>query len=527
MNALFHAGIAFEISNRYRPHERLVKRAHDRGVRLSLGSDGHTRAQVGDLAFPLGDGACALARRRTPSSILSCTARARRGDPLPRPLGAPDLGAAHPRRHGGRSSADALSTSARATTRPAAPTASWATARSAGTRQRAHASRAHCVPRVARGSVVPRVDRAAAGRQGRRDDARALSRFRAMGSRRGRARGNHDVRRHVRLRRRARSDARARRARDHVPGSVLAVRRSRHRARGRGSAWPRSSRVTMRSRPSSSRLASRRTRPTPSPIRSSRSLRAPGRRIAVHIAESEAEQRFVCDGEGPFADALRARGISVAPRGSLADRAARQTRRAQCAPAPHPLRARERGRHRGDRRQSEHRGALPDLQREARSRHRAVVEMLDAGIAVGLGSDSMAANNRMHLLEESRAAVLAQRMRSERIDALAAAARARARDAGRRARARPRGSRRLARGREGGGPRRLRSRDARRRRRTRTRGRARVRARRRAGEVRRRRGHRKRVEWELLNEDLELEGRVRETPRPSGTGFRLARDQVA
>jgi len=53
VNALFGAGIAFEISARYRPHERLVRRAHDRGVRLSLGSDGHTRAQVGDLAFPL------------------------------------------------------------------------------------------------------------------------------------------------------------------------------------------------------------------------------------------------------------------------------------------------------------------------------------------------------------------------------------------------------------------------------------------------------------------------------------------
>ncbi len=53
VDALFNAGIAFEISNRYRSHERLVKRAHDRGVRLSLGSDGHTRAQVGDLAYPL------------------------------------------------------------------------------------------------------------------------------------------------------------------------------------------------------------------------------------------------------------------------------------------------------------------------------------------------------------------------------------------------------------------------------------------------------------------------------------------
>ena len=41
-----------------------------------------------------------------------------------------------------------------------------------------------------------------------------------------------------------------------------------------------------------------------------------------------------------------------------------------------------------------------------------VLELLSAGIAVGLGSDSMAANNRMHLLEESRAAVLAQRIRA-------------------------------------------------------------------------------------------------------------------
>ncbi|MDB4911979.1 MAG: hypothetical protein JWO39_2802 [Gemmatimonadetes bacterium] len=52
VDALFRADIAFEISNRYRPHERLVKRAHERGVQLSLGSDGHTGAQVGDLAFP-------------------------------------------------------------------------------------------------------------------------------------------------------------------------------------------------------------------------------------------------------------------------------------------------------------------------------------------------------------------------------------------------------------------------------------------------------------------------------------------
>lgn len=53
VRALAAAGIGFEISNRYRPHERFVRRARSAGVRISLGSDGHNEEQVADLAFPL------------------------------------------------------------------------------------------------------------------------------------------------------------------------------------------------------------------------------------------------------------------------------------------------------------------------------------------------------------------------------------------------------------------------------------------------------------------------------------------
>lgn len=53
VNALRGAGMAFEVSARYKPHERLVRRAVAHGVRIALGSDGHSADQVGDLTFPL------------------------------------------------------------------------------------------------------------------------------------------------------------------------------------------------------------------------------------------------------------------------------------------------------------------------------------------------------------------------------------------------------------------------------------------------------------------------------------------
>jgi histidinol phosphatase-like PHP family hydrolase len=53
VEALRRAGVAFEVSSRYPPHERLVRRAVAAGVRISLGSDGHGAEQVGDVTRPL------------------------------------------------------------------------------------------------------------------------------------------------------------------------------------------------------------------------------------------------------------------------------------------------------------------------------------------------------------------------------------------------------------------------------------------------------------------------------------------
>ena len=53
IEAMYQAGLAFEISARYPPHERIVRLAVARGVRISLGSDGHTREQVANVAKPL------------------------------------------------------------------------------------------------------------------------------------------------------------------------------------------------------------------------------------------------------------------------------------------------------------------------------------------------------------------------------------------------------------------------------------------------------------------------------------------
>jgi histidinol phosphatase-like PHP family hydrolase len=52
VEALAESGVALEISNRYRlPHDRLLKKAKEAGVRFSLGSDGHNERQVAKLGW--------------------------------------------------------------------------------------------------------------------------------------------------------------------------------------------------------------------------------------------------------------------------------------------------------------------------------------------------------------------------------------------------------------------------------------------------------------------------------------------
>jgi cytosine/adenosine deaminase-related metal-dependent hydrolase len=144
--------------------------------------------------------------------------------------------------------------------------------------------------------------------------------------------------------------------------------------------------------------------------------------VAVHIAESEAESQLVEKGEGPFADFLRSRSILVRPRGSSPVDALNRSGiiRAHTL-LIHAIRV--------------HGAEIPLLAgsgcgiahcpaSNAKLAHGTapLAEFVAAGARVGLGSDSMASNDRMDILEEARLAVLAQRARGQPHDTLNARA---------------------------------------------------------------------------------------------------------
>lgn len=142
--------------------------------------------------------------------------------------------------------------------------------------------------------------------------------------------------------------------------------------------------------------------------------------LAMHVAESEAEQRIVVDGGGDFADNLHRRGIATAKRarspialleargalerGPLLIHCVRADAddigimaRHRCAVAHCPASNAKFGH-----------GIAP------------IMPFIAAGIRVGIGSDSVASNNRMDILDEARLAVLIHRAATRRHDAFGA-----------------------------------------------------------------------------------------------------------
>lgn len=143
--------------------------------------------------------------------------------------------------------------------------------------------------------------------------------------------------------------------------------------------------------------------------------------MAVHAAESEAESSLVAEASGEFAEALRARGIPVARRASSTIRLLEQNGALDARPLLiHCVRVDAED----IRRVASHACSVahcPASNAKLGHGTAPVTAMLDAGIAVGIGSDSVASNNRMDLLEEARLAALMQRAGAGRPDALTAA----------------------------------------------------------------------------------------------------------
>lgn len=144
--------------------------------------------------------------------------------------------------------------------------------------------------------------------------------------------------------------------------------------------------------------------------------------VAVHIAESEDESRLVQHATGLWADDHRSRGIAILVRGTTPIRMLERTRvldtrpllihcvrvdaediaiiaRHDCAVAHCPASNAKLGH-----------GVAP------------LIGLLEAGVRAGLGSDSVASNNRMDLLDEARLAILMQRASLRRHDVVTATA---------------------------------------------------------------------------------------------------------
>jgi cytosine/adenosine deaminase-related metal-dependent hydrolase len=149
-----------------------------------------------------------------------------------------------------------------------------------------------------------------------------------------------------------------------------------------------------------------------------RELAAP---VAVHVAESAIESELVTAGAGAFADGLRQRGISVSPRARSPIALLDALGVLDVDPLLiHCVRVDE-----DDIRAiADHRCAVAHCPASnARLAHgiAPLAELLAVGLDVGLGSDSVASNDRMDLLDEARQALLFATARSREPNTLSAA----------------------------------------------------------------------------------------------------------
>ena len=133
--------------------------------------------------------------------------------------------------------------------------------------------------------------------------------------------------------------------------------------------------------------------------------------VAVHAAEAEVEDRLVRDGAGHFAEGLRRRGVQTPPRARSTIALLERTGVLRTRPLLiHCVRVDA-----DDRALMAEHGATvahcPVANAILGHGIAPVVELRAAGVAVGLGTDSVASNNRLDLLEEARAAQLFQRAR--------------------------------------------------------------------------------------------------------------------
>lgn len=144
--------------------------------------------------------------------------------------------------------------------------------------------------------------------------------------------------------------------------------------------------------------------------------------VAMHVSESPAEVAFLREGEGPFAEFLRGRGIAVQRR---AHSPVHLLAELGVAAVARPLLVHGVQFDESDVALAAHYDCpvahCPASNAKLGHGVAPLRALLDAGVRVALGTDSVASNNRLDVLDEARTAALAQRAALRRADALTAA----------------------------------------------------------------------------------------------------------